>query len=93
MTQAVEAGVYVNLGGVGFLSFGGGEVVPQHLRTAPLRLVATFGGQVIASEAAPAQGWDRRALEQALEKHRPVVLSFAPVDAIVGEEWIGGTEV
>lgn len=88
-----QSGVYVNLGGVGFVDFGSGELVPHQVRREPLCLVAAFGAKVIATETAPAQGWDKETLKGALEKHRAVVLSLAPVDALVGDQWIGGTEV
>ena len=86
---------YVNHGGIGFATDSSGvirfaEVDAQR----PLRLIAPFdGGQVIGECAAPVNGWTAAALAEALNARRSEILSFAPVDAYLGDSWIGSTEV
>lgn len=88
------SGAYVNHGGIGFLGDSSGQVeIDQSAAQLPLRLVAGFDDKVIGECSAPANGWTQAALSEALNALRNEILSFAPVDAFLGDTWIGSTEL
>lgn len=85
---------YINHGGVGFLSNDAGELdIPDCVRNEPLKLIEHFNGSVLREVRPPEFGWDHANLSTALEAQRPLILSFAPVDAMLGIRWMGSTEL
>lgn len=85
---------FVNHGGIGFCADATLALpITEEARHQALRLVAVFDEQTLREIQPPASGWDDATLIQALEPQRPYVQSFAPVDAYLGQTWIGSTEV
>lgn len=93
-SRSNSAPVYVNHGGIGFQSDASGALpIRPAYRFLPLRLVAVFDNKTLREISAPASGWDSEAVADELERERALVLSLAPVDAFLGTDWIGSTEV
>lgn len=89
-----SAPVYVNHGGIGFLADRGGSLgIPTAQRHEKLRLVAAFENRTLREIPAPVDGWDDTSLARALRSASHLILSFAPVDAWLGEQIIGCTEL
>lgn len=92
--HSATAPMYVSHGGIGFQSDAEGTLpISCACRHQTLRLVALFERRTLREIAAPAAGWTDASLASALNTERAVVLSFAPVDAFLGDDWIGSTEV
>jgi len=85
---------YLNVGGIGML-FGPAVQVAldefPHLEA--LRLVAAYGDAEVRRVEAPAGGWTADTLTRELDAGRHYADSFAPVNAFVGQHWLGSTEV
>ncbi|RRS01139.1 hypothetical protein EIP75_21410 [Aquabacterium soli] len=93
-TPSASITVYVNHGGIGFSVGRDGQIqIPTEQQHQPLRLVSSLDGELIAAVEAPACGWDTDALSQALRVRHHDIERCAPVDAHLGGEWIGSTEV
>jgi hypothetical protein len=91
--KELQTAVYVNHGGIGFLASRAGELpISEAGRTQALRLVAAFDKKTLREVPAPQGGWDSERLAAVLEPLSPYILSFAPVDAYLGDECIGSTE-
>lgn len=89
----LQTAVYVNHGGIGFLASRDGELpISEAASTQALRLVAVFDKKTVREVAAPQGGWDSEKLAAVLEPLSPYILSFAPVEAYLGDECIGSTE-
>ena len=85
---------YLNYGGIGILSNTRAEIpVPDGCADAALRLTVGLGGAAIAEVPAPAGGWVHASLAAALIAQREAIVSASPVDAMLGTEWLGSTEV
>jgi len=85
---------FTYVSGIGLLCDQAGQIdlddVPVH---EPLLLVAPSDLSDICRVAAPLGGWTREALQRALATHESYIRDFAPVDALIGERWLGCTEV
>lgn len=86
--------VYVNHGGIGFNADCDGHVrISDTSCHQPLRLFMAFDGKTIAEVSPPVDCWNQMSLAAALRERQAYILSLAPVDAYLGQEWIGSTEV
>ena len=85
---------YLNIGGIGVVLETADLLPVSDLPlSGALRLVAPYNGAEVRRVEAPKGGWTAEALMRELNAARYYAESFAPVDAFVGERWLGSTEI
>ena len=87
-------GHYQSIGGIGMVTTVPGEIaLADSASLGALRLIADYAHREVYRVDAPSTGWTSATLARELETGRCYAESFAPVDAFVGDQWIGSTEV